>query len=602
MMNVVRKLILLLISIQPVPLFSQEMGPADFRNKELSEDSDDGSGTVLAASPLQNLAVNEFTSSHSDSRRTSANHMPSKDSIASILQELAREQVNVDRIAIPWWQDSAGRPISSKAHTIPTSIDDLVQLGLINAAKLKVAGFIPQIRRTAVTEADAEFDWNSFASTMWRDISDPVGSSLTIGGLGGNRFRDHDLDLNYGLRNKNRRGGNLELLQQWGFQDNNSTFFIPNDQATTRFILRYTQPLMRGRGEQYNQSLVVLANIDVHGAQHEYMRQLQSHLLEISQAYWALYLERVNLAQRIRLFLKTQEVEESLRARQKVDAGKSQVARAQAALEARKSDLIRAHAAIKNAETRLRALINAPDLEGEPHQVELLPTDHPIVDLIPADLDNEFQTALRNRPEIRAAVNSIKAACVRLKMAKHEVLPMLNLITESYIAGLRGNSDFSNAWLDQFRTGEPSYSVGLEFEVPRGRRASKARLTRRQLERAQLQQEYRNVLELTRAEVEIAVRELQTSHRELVAKERSLEAAALEAETIEFRWKNLADQGSTGGLMLDSLLRAQERLTNTEFEFAKAQLTYNLAIINLRHANGTLFQSFPTEIFGQQQR
>ena len=522
-----------------------------------------------------------------------------RQSIAEILRQVSStSQQPVARMEKPWWQAEASQPVSSTARVIPTSLDDLIQLALINSAKLKIANFIPQIRRTAVTEADAEFDWNSFANTMWRDTSDPVGSSLTIGGVGGNRFRDHDLNLDYGLRRKNRAGGQFEMLQQWGYQDNNSTFFIPNDQATTRFVLRYTQPVLRGRGEQYNRSLVVLASIDVQSAQQESMRQLQSHLLEIAQAYWALYLERVNLAQRVRLYLNTVKIAETLEMRQKVDAGKTQLVRAQAAVEARKSDLVRAWAAIKNADTRIRALVNAPDLASSNGETELLPTVHPILSYESSDLEEEFQTALQNRPEIRAAMNSIRAACVRLNMARHEVMPVLNLITESYLAGLRGNTDFGNAWVDQFRTGEPSYAIGLEFELPRGRRASKARLTKRQLERRQLQEEYRNVLELTRAEVEIAVREVETAHGELKAKHRWLQAAKLEVENIEVRWEKLAGEDSTGGLMLDSLLRAQERVTNAEYEFAKAQLTFNLALINLRHANGTLFQTFPNEIFG----
>ena len=555
----------------------------------------DGSPTSNTAPRLLTQALPTHPSPAADGRLGGSDRR----SIAEILKQVSStSQQSVSQIEKPWWQAEASQPVSSTARVIPTSLDDLIQLALINSAKLKIANFIPQIRRTAVTEADAEFDWNSFANTMWRDTSDPVGSSLTIGGVGGNRFRDHDLNLDYGLRRKNRVGGQFEMLQQWGYQDNNSTFFIPNDQATTRFVLRYTQPVLRGRGEQYNRSLVVLASIDVQSAQQESMRQLQSHLLEIAQAYWALYLERVNLAQRVQLYLNTVKIAETLEMRQKVDAGKTQLVRAQAAVEARKSDLIRAWAAIKNAETRIRALVNAPDLTGSDGETELLPTVHPILSYESSDLEDEFQTALQNRPEIRAAMNSIRAACVRLNMARHEVMPVLNLITESYLAGLRGNTDFGNAWIDQFRTGEPSYSIGLEFELPRGRRASKARLTKRQLERRQLQEEYRSVLELTRAEVEIAVREVETAHAELKAKHRWLQAAKLEVENIEVRWEKLAGEDSTGGLMLDSLLRAQERVTNAEYEFAKAQLTFNLSLINLRHANGTLFQTFPNEIFG----
>ena len=519
---------------------------------------------------------------------------------SNILDEIGRENANQVHLDPPWWQSSTTQPISNFSRPLQTSIDDFIQLALINSAKLKVAGFLPRIRKTAVVEAEAAFDWSTFATTMWRDTSDPIGSSLTVGGTG-TRFRDHDLDGALGFRRRTYSGGNVELFNELGYQDNNSTFFIPNDQATSRLVLRFTQPIWQGRGQSYNRSLIVLAAIDVRSAGNEYARQLQSHLLEVTRAYWSLYLERANLAQKLQLYLKTKSIAETLAGRQGLDAAAAQVARAKAALESRKADLIRARAAIKNAETRLRALINAPELAGPPESLEFIPTDHPTNHYAPVLLEDEFQTAMHNRPEIRAAVNSIRAASVRLNMATNEILPTLNLITEAYVAGLRGDTDFGNAWLDQFRRGEPSYSAGLEFNIPNGRRASRARLARRKLECAQLQQEYRNALELTRAEVEVAVREIETSHRELFAKHRALQAAELETATIETRWKNLPGQSSDAGLLLDSLLRAQERVTQSEYEFSKARLTYNLAIINLRHANGTLFQSFPTEVYGSQQ-
>ncbi len=168
--------------------------------------------------------------------------------------------------------------------------------------------------------------------------------------------------------------------------------------------------------------------------------------------------------------------------------------------------MIRVVAAVKNSETRLRALTNAPELAGDPATIELIPVDNPMISPVPIDLQLEFATAMNNRPELKAAFNSIKAACVRLDMSTNEVLPQLNLVTEIYVAGLHGNSEFGDAWLDQFRTGQPSYSVGLQYEVVFGRKAANARQSRRELELSQMREEYRNTLELVRAEVEVSVR------------------------------------------------------------------------------------------------
>ena len=507
-----------------------------------------------------------------------------------ILDELRfnRLQSQGKQIDRPWWQVKTTESLSPQAMRVEAGIHELLRMAIANSAKVNIARHIPLIRQTAVQEAISDFDWTRYVDTMWADTSDPIGSSLTVGDTSGaSRFRDHNWTLDAGVRRRTFSGADVSLSQQFGHQNNNSTFFIPNDQATSRIVLGFTQPLMRGRGRYYNTSLILLANIDVGSSSEEFNREIQSHLLEVSRSYWSMYLERASLAQKVKLYLQTKEIYAQLRSRQEIDAQRTQLVSAKAALDSREADLIRAVASVKNAETRLRALINAPELSGDSSMIELVPADHPTVVPVMTDLQTEFATAMQNRPEIRAALQSIRAAGVRLDMASHEMLPQLNLVTQTYLAGLRGESDFGDAWLDQFREGEPSYSVGFQYELPVGRRAATARLSRRQLEISQMQEEYRNILEMVRAEVEVAVREVETAYLELSAKNRARHAAELEVETLQTRWKELAE-GESGGLSLQALLQAQERVTEAEFEFARSQLTYNLSLINMRHANGTL--------------
>ncbi len=509
--------------------------------------------------------------------------------LEGVTPELSTESVD----AQPWWTDYVTHPVNPEAVAVPVNVPDLLVMALNNSAKINVARSLPQIRETSITAAAAAFDWSLFVDSNWHDTSEPVGSSLTVG-LGGTRFRNHKFGMDAGLRRKLFNGAEVHTYQRLGHENSNSSFFVPNDQATSRIALGFTQPLLRGRGKPYNTSLILLAEIDTGSANDEFHRQVQSHLLEVARGYWSLYLERANLAQRVSLYLKTRAIAEQLQSRANIDAQQSQIISANAALASRRSDLIRSRAAVKNAETRLRALLNAPALDAsDPESLEFIPTEHPGNVPFFADLPVEFETALQYRPEVAAALKAVRAACVRLHMADHEILPVLNVITETYVSGLRGESDIGNAWTDQFREGEPSYSVGLEFEVPLGRRAAFASKRRREIEVYQLREQYRATLELVRAEVEVAVREVATSWRELGARDRSRQAAMEEAAAQEARWEQLGDRAGTGGLLLESLLAAQERVTQAEFDFAKAQMTYNLALINLRHANGTLYQFQP---------
>jgi outer membrane protein len=487
-----------------------------------------------------------------------------------------------------WWDAYISQPYRAEAATQQLTLQDVLYMALQSSEQIRVYSETPLIRETAITEAAAAFDWTRFAETYWNDISEPVGNTLTIGGPG-NRFLDQKWTGAAGVRRRTMTGGQIDISQQLGWQDNNSTFFVPNDQATTQLSIGFMQPLMKGRGRAYNQSLIVLAQIDTSTARDEYSKQLQSHLLEVIRAYRTLQLERASLVQRVKLFQVTRQIYDEIAARQKVDAQPAQLVSSAAALESRRTDLIRARAAVKNAETKLRVLCNH-SLLGDSDAVELVPVDPLTHPFYTSELETEMSLALQNRPEISATLKEIRAACVRTDMAQNEILPQLNLVTRAYVNGLEGNSRFGQSWTNQFSDGRPSYSIGLVYELPAGNRAAQARLTRRQIEIRPLQAQYRSAIEAVKAEVDIALRELQTSHEELAAKSRTLSAAKAQADTLQARWKRAPGTNGTGALTLESLLDAQQRITEAEASLVTSQLTYSLSVSNLYRANGTLLQ------------
>ena len=509
--------------------------------------------------------------------------------------ELTRLLVD-DRLAVEagsdvqpgWWQPMVSLELRPDATARPLSLEEVIVMTLQHSKQVRVFADLPMIRATSVVEADASFDWSAFLDTRWDDTSDPVGNSLTAG-TGISRFRDHRWTGSGGLRKRTRTGGTAELSQQYGAQWNNSQFFIPNQQGTSRLVLNFTQPILRGKGRVYNQSLMVLADLDKRIADDEFNRQLQSHLLETTRAYWALYLERGVLLQKLNSYSRAVVIVRRLEKRARVDATESQIASAQATLKTRLSDLTRARAAVRNSEARLRALVNAPELSSF-EQLELMPTDRPSFDVVPVDLQQSFQESMHARPEIVQAIRQVKAGGIRVSMAKHELMPLLNLITETYVAGLEDDNDFATAWRKQFDRGEPGYSIGLQFEVPINNRAARARHERRALEVRQLQNKYLTTLETVRLEVEVAVREVETSQQELLSKQAAMSARGRQLDYLTRRWERLPGEEVSASLMLENLLNAQDQLASAEYEFLQAQMTYNLSLTNLKRATGTLLQ------------
>ena len=499
-----------------------------------------------------------------------------------------------DEMALPedvdpgWWQPLIGRSLRHDSHDVCLKLDEVLYMALASSEQIKVFQKLPSIRRTANVEADSAFDWYGFLDTQWDRTSDPTGSTLTAG-PGISRFRDNNMSMNGGFRKRTTTGGQLEVAQRFGWQDNNSTFFVPGQQGTSRLTVGISQPLLRGRGVEYNQSLVVLANIDHQVAFDELSRQVEGHLLEVARAYWTLYLERGVCFQKLRSYQRAKEVVDRLTLRKSIDVSGAQLKAAKAALADRISDLQRSFTAIKNGESRLRSLVNNPAF-GKYSECELLPVDAPAFDLFDVDLHTEVAEGIHNRPEITQAVRQIRAAAIRCGMSRNELLPVLNLVTEAYVAGLADDFDSGQSWTRQFSQGEPGYSIGLNFEIPLGNRAAKARYDRRAIELSQVQHKYQVTLETVRLEVQVAVREIETSQRELFTKQQVVQAREEQLDYQLKRWERLPNEGVTSSLMLENILNAQDQLANAEFEYLKAQITYNLALINLRRTTGTLVQ------------
>ncbi|MDA0658599.1 MAG: TolC family protein [Planctomycetota bacterium] len=496
-------------------------------------------------------------------------------------------------ISAAWWTGGVSSPIHSPQQNLGVSLETLLIGALQHSAQIRIISEQPLIRESGIVEAEADFDWVRFLDTRWDDTSDPVSTTLQTGSF--NRYRNNQWSLKGGVRRRVSSGGSLEVAQQFGFQNTNSVFFVPNDQGTSRLSLRYTQPFLRGRGAAYNRSLIVLAQLDSSIARDEFSRQLQAHLLDISEAYWTLYLERAGLLQKQRLFDRAGNVLSELERRRELDAFESQILKARAAVKTRGSDLVRSRAAVLNTERKIRLLVNDPSLEGD-NPPELVPLEHPPQTHLSVETPDLFQTAIRHRPEVNIAMQKVRAAGVRMQMSKNELLPELNLILETYVAGLRGRTDIPNAYLDQFRTGEPGYGVGLQYEVPVHNRAARARHQQRRLELRQMRSEFELALETIRYEVEVALRDLNASYEEMKARYEAILAAEAEMQQLADRWRLLPGDDRSGSLLLEDLLESQQRVNDAEFRFLHAQLNYSLSQMTIKQAMGTLLEDEQIDI------
>ena len=470
-----------------------------------------------------------------------------------------------------------------------------------HSTQIRVFGDLPVIRETGIREAKGAFDTNAFLNSQFERRNEPVGNTLTTGGA--DRFKQDEWSIEAGIKKKIATGADIALSQRIAQTRNNSIFFSPNDQSTGRLELSIVQPLIKGAGVGYNRSIIQIAKIDSEVAMSEFIRQTESHIQEIARTYWSLYAARVTYLQKLRLLEETGKLADEIKAREKIDAQTSQIFRAQSAVAARKADLIRSEAAIRNAQDRLAALTSDPRLLPN-SGIELVPADRLVLSGEMVDAQQAAQTALQCRPEINQAFNQLRAATIREKMSRNEVLPELNLVLKGCLGGM-DNTDFFSGYSRQHNTGAPGFTVGFELKYPLENNIARARLERRKLELRQQVDQLRTTVDSVLLEVKISAREVGTAYREATAKYAAVKAYSEDIESLQARRSVQpfldpavsaligAEATKSANISqttdyIDRMLDAQDRRARAEEEFIMAASEYQVALVNLQRAKGKL--------------
>lgn len=487
-----------------------------------------------------------------------------------------------------WWNgDTRHALLSHSGSTVHMGLDEIYQRTLAHSSQVKAFASLPLIRETGVDEARGEFDTEAFAESRYDSTHEPTGSLLETGDPN-DFFKERGWTFEGGIRKKFGPGTSVGLSQEFTEITNNSDYFVPGDQGKARLKLSVMQPLLRGGGAKYNESLIQIAKLDSETGYDEFIRQAESHLMEVNRTYWALYLARTDFLEKRRLVGETEAVVTEIESRTDLDSVASQRSRARSALASRKSDLIRSELAIKNAESRLRTLINDPIFVEE--QIgEIIPTDLPIATSVVPEFDSSIKDALSFRPEIHQAENQLRAADIRESMAKNEKLPSVDLVGDVGISALRAEGDWSGAFNDQYNDGRPTWGVGVVASMSLERRAAKARHLRTELEVRQKKDQLRATMDTVLLEVQIAHREVTTAWPESKAKSEAARAADQELAMLRDR-REIETAESGTSLYLEKLLDAQDRRALARDEFLRSLVIYNAALTNLERAKGTLLQ------------
>lgn len=456
---------------------------------------------------------------------------------------------------------------------VELGLEEAIHRTLANSLDIRLVSYDPSISYEELQRALAEFDAIAFGSFLYQKddlrTDSVLRASETINKV-----------WTAGVRQRTITGGTWELSHT--FTRNWSSLGLQNFRTQYEPVLqaRVVQPLLRNAWSDFNLANIRIARLNYRSSMQEFRAQTEETVNEVINTYWALVQAQQDVEIQDNLLKLTRETLERVKGRATLDATEVEVKQTEAAVEQRYASLIRAQKVAYDTQDALSRLLADKQLNLM-CDYDIKTTTPPVTDLVQLDLADQILTALRCNPVMEQARLAISVSEINVRIARNQLLPVLNLVASGSLQGLGASRDSA---YDSLGGGDyASYTIGAEFEYPLGNRAAEADLRRFRLERLRALTQMQNVADQLAVSVKERIRQVNTTFQEIKAQRASVEASKAQLFALEQTEQN---RGRLTPEFLQVKLNAQEALANAQRSELRAVVAYNQALADLARITG----------------
>jgi len=429
----------------------------------------------------------------------------------------------------------------------------------------------PKLKANDLKIAESDFEPTFDTEFTVEDTTEIATSTLQ----GASKFNSQDVNINAGVSGKLITGTeyNVEFLNQRYKSD--SVNQIYNPYYSTEPKITITQPLFRGFGILVNKADIMIAKNDLLVSKKDFKNTVMDTISKAKTAYYnyVFYLEKYAI-EKLSLS-RANDLLEANRARyQKGLISSVDLLETEAAAAQREKALLSAEAALKRAEDDLKLITNlVDDPETWNAKIELI--DKIKFQRNDVDLLKSLKEAFIYRTDYQAAKLDLLNRNIKIKVAKNELLPTLDLTGSLGLNGL--GKDYQSA-IEKTNSDYPDWGVGVKFSLPWGT-GDRAKYDQRKLEKVQALLSYKRLEQNIILDVRDKVRLAKTQYRQVEVAEVSKDKEAQNYAAQRERY--VAGQVST-----HDILDYQDKLAQAELDYFKALIDYNIALTNLDKSLG----------------
>jgi outer membrane protein len=386
----------------------------------------------------------------------------------------------------------------------------------------------------------------------------------------------------------------------------NATSSTLNPIFASNLSLSFTQPLWRNRSIDNNRHQIRVQKKRLEQSDADFRQRTIDVISRVQSAYWdlafALRDQQIQLAN-LNLTRENLRVVEA-----QIAVGvKAPLERAEVLTEmaTRESTLLTATQTVSIAENNLKQLM-LKDTNSPEWTAQITPTDTPVVDVNPVNLNDAIGEARKNRPDLQRLRIQREINDLDVQYFKNQTKPQFDLQTTLATTGLAGSRCISDPASGKtcptatppanlvggygqdlnnlFGFSTRNVSVGVAIQIPLRNQTAKANLAGARIQREQLEASMRSQEQVAEVDVRNAAQAVESARLRVVTARTARENAEVQ---LQGEQRLYAVGRSTTFL----LFQRENTLANARDQELRAETDYNKARSSLQRATSTTLRA-----------
>jgi len=419
---------------------------------------------------------------------------------------------------------------------------------------------------------------------------------------------------NFGISQTFETGGTVSLAYDNIAQDQNSFHNFVNPNTTSSLDLQITQPLLQGFGLALNNRTIRIARNNLRAADYVFRQQLLNTVANVVQLYWNLVAAYQNVDVKKRALGVSQKLNDDNKRQVEIGTlAPIEIVRAEAQVASDEQALVAAQSAVLQQEVVLKSALSRNGLASPTiADVRIVTTDPiriPEVEVV-EPIQDLVSLALDNRPDLAQSRIQIENAQISLKGSRDAMRPTLNAVGDVRSNALVGTQNtvigpastttglvqlppiadpffvggYGSVLGQLFGRSFPTYSVGLNLNIPLGNRAAQANLATATLNLRQNELQVQRQINQIRVDVQNAIIAVQQARAQYQA---AIKQRILEEQTVDADQKRLA----VGAATVFQVIQDQRDLATAAGNEVTAEAAYAAARVQIDLATGMTLQN-----------